>query len=65
MIAGVLFAGVIFGCIGSGAFIYGKKRGSGRHMVMGAILMGYPYLIGDVWLLYGIGIALTIALFYV
>jgi hypothetical protein len=54
-----------FGCVGAGAWMYGKRRASAPHMVLGAILIGYSYFISDPVILYGIGIALTLALFAV
>lgn len=60
---GALFASLLFGAIGVGAFIYGKKTGSLRPLVLGIGLMVYPYFISQIAFLYGIGIALTAALF--
>jgi hypothetical protein len=60
---GALFASMLFGSIGIGAFIYGKKNGSLRPLVLGIVLMVYPYFVSQLALLYGIGIALTAALF--
>src|ERR1017187_8583510 len=59
----ILFAGLIFGSIGIGAWIYGKRQSSAAHMILGALLIAYPYFTGNLFLLYGIGIALTCALF--
>jgi hypothetical protein len=59
----ILFAGVLFGSIGCGAFVYGKRRASAAHMILGALLMGYPYFVSGAPALYGIGAALTAALF--
>ncbi|MEI8341580.1 MAG: amino acid transport protein [Verrucomicrobiota bacterium] len=59
----LLLAGVLFGSIGMGAFVYGKKRASAVHMILGALLMGYPYFVSGVQALIGIGVGLTIALF--
>ena len=61
--AASLFAGVIFGGIGFGAFIYGKKQSSFKCMVIGIILMAYPYFIANVFALYLIGVLLTLSLF--
>ena len=59
----ILFAGLIFGSIGMGAWVYGKRRASAAHLLLGAVLIGYPYFTGNLIILYGVGIALTIALF--
>ncbi|HXZ48225.1 MAG TPA: hypothetical protein VEG27_04340 [Usitatibacter sp.] len=58
-----LFASLAFGVVGAGAFMYGKKTGGIRAMVLGVGLMVYPYFVDPTWLLYTIGIALTAALF--
>ena len=59
-----LFAGLIFGSIGLGAFIYGKKNAFWRPMVIGIILMAYPYFLSGTLLIYLIGIVLTAALYF-
>lgn len=38
-----IVAGFIFGAIGLGAFIYGKKMALVRPMAIGIVLMMYPY----------------------
>lgn len=58
-----LFINLIFSCIGFGAWIYGKRQRSGVHLALGAVLMVYPYFVGNVYVLCGIGVALTAALF--
>lgn len=59
-----LFAGLLFGSVGLAAFVYGKKNASWRPMVVGVVLMVYPYFIEQAWLLYGLGVALCAALFF-
>ena len=59
----ILFAGLIFGSIGVGAWIYGKRRASAPHLLLGAILVLYPYFTGNLIILYGVGIILTALLF--
>jgi hypothetical protein len=59
----VLFASLLFGIIGLAAFTYGKKSANWKPMVIGLVLMVYPYAIDELWLLYAIGIALCAALF--
>jgi hypothetical protein len=58
-----LFASLVFGVIGFGAFMYGKKTAGLRAMTIGFALMVFPYFIDPTWLLYTIGGALTGALF--
>ena len=59
----VLFASVLFGAIGLGAFLYGKKSLRWKPMGVGVALMVYPYFISQTWLLYFIGCALCAGLF--
>jgi hypothetical protein len=59
----ILLASLLFGSIGCGAFVYGKRQTSAVHMILGALLIGYPYDVSNTFALYGIGIALTLALF--
>lgn len=60
----VLLAGLIFGVIGTAAFMYGKKQARFSAMAIGAALVVYPYFVSALWLLWGIGIALCAALYY-
>ncbi len=59
---GNLFAAIVFGAIGMGAFVYGKKAGALGPALIGVALMVYPYLVPDAltWL---IGLGLTGCLF--
>lgn len=54
---------MIFSGIGFVAFMYGKKMTLWRPMALGVLLMGYPYFVSNTWLLYGIGIVLSVVLF--
>lgn len=58
-----IFSGLLFGSIGFSGFIYGKKRGEWKPMVIGAALMGFPYLVANTVAQYVIGAVLTAALF--
>jgi hypothetical protein len=60
----VLFASVLFGIFGLAAFTYGKKTQKWKPMIIGVILMVYPYVVSELWLLYLIGFALCAALFF-
>ena len=63
MSANTLFAGVLFGAVGAGAFVYGRKQRQVRPFLIGVALMVYPYFFDDPWLLYGVGGVLIAALF--
>ncbi len=58
-----LFAGLLFGAVGMGVFVYGKKQRKAWPFLIGTALMVYPYFFDDPWLLYGIGVVLIAALF--
>jgi hypothetical protein len=58
-----LFGALIFGSIGLVSFLVGKKRSNAKLMIIGILLMGYPYVIPSTLALYLIGILLTASLF--
>jgi len=58
-----LFAAIVFGGIGMAAFVYGKKAGTMKPILIGIGLMVYPYFVSQTWLLFGVGILLTGSLF--
>ena len=58
-----IFAGILFGSIGLVAFIYGKKQSLWKPLVIGIVLMVYPYMISNTIALYAVGALLTAALF--
>ena len=58
-----ILASVIFGSIGFAACIYGKKQSNFKALVIGVILMVYPYFVENPIALCAIGVVLTLALF--
>ncbi|MEA2336982.1 MAG: hypothetical protein QOE82_989 [Thermoanaerobaculia bacterium] len=54
-----LFLGLLFGSIGTVYLIYGKKQSSVIHIVVGAILLVYPYLFTNAILIFIAGAVLT------
>ena len=58
-----LLGGLFFSLIGMFAFGYGKKHSYWQPMVMGFVLMVYPYFIYSTWMVYTVGVALTVGLF--
>ena len=52
-----LLWGLLFGSIGLGYFIYGKKQRSVVPLVCGLVLMVFPYFVSNLILLVGIGVA--------
>ena len=59
-----LFLGVIFSSIGLGYFLYGKKQKMTVPFVVGLVLMVFPYFIESNFLLSGIGIVLSVILYF-
>ncbi|MBG7609199.1 MAG: hypothetical protein IZT59_14400 [Verrucomicrobia bacterium] len=59
-----ILAAFIFGSIGWGAWRYGRKLDLWKPVVIGLALMVYPYFIYNAWLLWGIGVALLVTLWF-
>ena len=59
-----IVACTLFGAIGFVAFVYGKKNSLWRPMVIGIILIAYPYFVSKALAIYLIGIILTVALYF-
>jgi len=55
---------VFFGLIGFAAFRYGKKNGEPRQLFLGIALMAYGYFVTNAWVSLGIGMLLTLLLFF-
>jgi hypothetical protein len=54
-----LFLGLLFGSIGTVYLIYGKRQSSPIHLVVGTILIIYPYLFTNAILVFVAGVILT------
>lgn len=61
----VLLWGLLFGSIGLGYFIYGKKQRAPVPLVCGLALMVFPYFVSNVPLLVGIGAVLAAIPYFV
>ncbi|CAM3685520.1 hypothetical protein [Roseateles saccharophilus] len=59
MNASLLLWGVLFGSLGLGYFVYGKKQGAVMPLLCGLGLMVFPYFISSIWLLVGVGVVLA------
>jgi apolipoprotein N-acyltransferase len=55
-----LVGAVVFGLAGLLAYYDGKRERRPRERWLGVALMLYPYVIGETWLLYCVGVALCI-----
>jgi hypothetical protein len=56
-----LFGAIVFGLIGLAAWRHGRKTGRRRTLWLGVALMLYPYAVTQTWVLYAVGIALSVA----
>lgn len=60
-----LLWGLLFGSIGLGFFIYGRKQRAVVPFVCGLVLMVFPYFVSNTLLLVGIGIALMVIPYFI
>ncbi len=60
-----LMLGVLFGSIGMGYFIYGKKQGAIVPLISGIGLMVYPYFVTNLYLFLLAGCALMVLPYFV
>jgi hypothetical protein len=63
-IQATLLWGLLFGSIGTGYVIYGHKQRAPIPLIVGVCLMVFPYLVPNVYLLVGIGIALCVVPYF-
>ena len=61
---GNIIAGLIFGAIGTAAFMYGKSNKSPKPLMIGIILCVYTFFVTNLTMIYVIGIALTALLYF-
>jgi hypothetical protein len=59
-----LIGAILFGIVGFAAYRYGKVRSLSYPKWIGVALMLYPYAISNTWVLYLVGIALCIGLYF-
>jgi hypothetical protein len=61
----VLIWGMLFGAIGFGYFLYGKKQKAIIPLCVGIVLCVFPYFIADVYVLVGVGVILVAIPYFV
>lgn len=61
----LLLLAVLFGSLGLGYFVYGKKQNAIVPLVCGVVLMVFPYFISNVILLIATGLIFSILPFFV
>ena len=59
-----LFWGIIFGAVGSGYFIYGKKQQAFVPLLTGILLCVFPYFISNIFLMLLVGCILMIVPYF-
>ncbi|MDQ2926736.1 MAG: hypothetical protein ABI330_19700 [Caldimonas sp.] len=55
---------ILFGLIGIYAYYVGKHHGRTRTKWLGVALMFYPYAVWNTWILYAVGVALCLAVWW-
>jgi hypothetical protein len=60
-----LLWGLLFGSVGLGFFLYGKKQKAVVPLVCGLALMAFPYFVSNTVLLVVIGVALVVVPYFV
>jgi hypothetical protein len=61
----VLLWGLLFGSIGFGFFLYGKRQKTIVPLIAGIALCVVPYFIADVYILIGVGVILVAIPYFV
>jgi hypothetical protein len=51
--------GVIFGAIGMGYFLYGRKQSNPVALVCGVLLMVFPMFVSNTYAIFGVGLVLS------
>ncbi len=62
--ASYLFASLIWGSLGLGYFIYGKKQGSWPPMVGGVVMMGASYFVASALWMSLLGAGLVVLVYF-
>jgi hypothetical protein len=60
--ANSLLASMAIGLVGGGLFLYGRRQGRFPQMLVGAVLVAYPYFVSNVAMMATIAAALVAAL---
>lgn len=61
----VLMWGMVFGAVGLGFFLYGKKQKAVVPFIAGITLCVFPYFIENVYVLVGVGLVLVAIPYFV
>lgn len=61
----LIFSGLLFGSIGLGYLVYGRKQRHGMALLAGVSLCVFPYFVNGVWLTIVIGLGLVLLPFVI
>ncbi len=61
---GYIWGALVFGMVGFAAFRRGRKTEQFELLGIGVALMAFPYFVGQTWLMWTVGAALTAWAFY-
>jgi ABC-type transport system involved in multi-copper enzyme maturation permease subunit len=61
----LIFTGLIFGSIGMGYILYGRKQLNMMALVSGVALCVFPYFISSVWITIAVGMGLVLMPFLI
>lgn len=62
---GALFGMVLFSVVGVWALKEGRREANIKQLLLGFALVGYSYFVDQTWLIWLLGIAMTVAVFKV
>lgn len=65
MTTSLIFLGLIFGSVGTGYCVYGRRQGAPVPFLSGVLLIAVPYLISNLALLLIVGVVLALAPFLI
>ena len=57
--ANTLIASIVPSSIGLVMFMYGKRQSRAPHMLVGIVMMAYPYFVPNIPLMFGIALVLS------
>lgn len=60
-----LLWGLLFGSIGLGYFVYGRRQKAVVPLVCGLVLMVYPYFVSNTIVLVALGVALMVVPYFI
>jgi hypothetical protein len=55
-----LIFSILFGSVGMGYFVYGKKQQAALPLLTGIVLCVFPYFVSNVYVMVLVGIVLTV-----